>query len=332
MSVNQKVKYLIFLFYFSVGIIYISGCTYEFTQDTNPKLQITTISTPIGNNNFEDFHNETKTVEIKIDPNNSIIEANLIQNKISSLLTDNGGCKFPCIWGITPGKTSLQDAKSLINDMGNTTISDKLDIVSTINAGKSGNSHITLGGFSGINSGIEYAYLEENNNIVNVTLTGEFRREYNIVFGDPVINTLYKTYLLSEVLKIYGNPTYIYIKPYWKDPDAPRGTITEFKLFIIYLDKGFLVEYILPREEIGEYYIGCPTKSGYFYLLSWDPKNPVNFKDHFGKSDGIFNVDFGELQSIEEATNMNISGFTEFFTNGNNSDCIQTPKNKWKLP
>lgn len=38
-----------------------------------------------------------------------------VQDEFVSLLTQNGGCSLPCLWGIVPGKTSWQEAATLLS-------------------------------------------------------------------------------------------------------------------------------------------------------------------------------------------------------------------------
>lgn len=39
-----------------------------------------------------------------------------IQQRIIELLTNNNGCKLPCFWGITPGSTSWDDARTFLQE------------------------------------------------------------------------------------------------------------------------------------------------------------------------------------------------------------------------
>lgn len=46
-----------------------------------------------------------------------------IEQEITRLYFDNGGCELPCFWGITPGKTTLQELNARFSEIG--TISEE---------------------------------------------------------------------------------------------------------------------------------------------------------------------------------------------------------------
>jgi hypothetical protein len=43
-----------------------------------------------------------------------ILSVDDARNQLLDLLATNGDCPFPCLWGITPGQTTYQEAKSIL--------------------------------------------------------------------------------------------------------------------------------------------------------------------------------------------------------------------------
>jgi hypothetical protein len=39
------------------------------------------------------------------------------QIKLLGLLATNGGCRLPCLWGITPGKSNYQEAQNVLKPL-----------------------------------------------------------------------------------------------------------------------------------------------------------------------------------------------------------------------
>src|SRR5687767_3752560 len=49
------------------------------------------------------------------------------QERFLQLLSDNGECRLPCIWGITPGESTYQDARAILSPLSSLSNTVHLD-------------------------------------------------------------------------------------------------------------------------------------------------------------------------------------------------------------
>ena len=93
------------LIIFFILFLFLSGCRTN-QNIMIPSIQVTTLPSPTK------FPTPTKT-----QAPTSTFSPEEIQAQIAELLETNGGCDFPCWWGLMPGKTRFDDAQRFIEPL-----------------------------------------------------------------------------------------------------------------------------------------------------------------------------------------------------------------------
>jgi hypothetical protein len=227
------------------------------------------------------------------------------QKLVQELLENNGGCKLPCWWGITPGKTTWAEAREI------------LEKVSLFIGGKESSKEF----YANVSVYLPYPYdfapymghlYGMKNGVV------DYIRVYNF---DVAPN-----YRLSNFLKTYGQPTEIWMRTYSKD----EIDIQPFLLDLFYQDNGILIEYSTgdPLKEIDGKLQNCQiTEMDSPFIHLWSPKiQNLSFQD---AKKFIDTMSLPEPKSLLEATGMDVKTFYETFQNPETDVCLETPKNLW---
>jgi hypothetical protein len=116
-----------------------------------------------------------------------------IEEQIQQLLTTNGDCNNPCIWGIVPGETNLISVKNMVSGLG-------LNMVQ-YETGKYvfGYNYNVSNGFLGIS-----VYLGTTGMIVD-----GLRFSLNGMQDTNIPRSLWEKYSIPEILRTYGVPSKI---------------------------------------------------------------------------------------------------------------------------
>lgn len=263
-----------------------------------------------------------------------------INKDVLSFVKENGGCKLPCIFGLTPGASSSSTVNALIRN---------LQINSTLSAEQRSNPSIDTFADYGW-EGINFSFVE-NQASIRMTLASRSRDEKverlvfsaeamqpieggaKKIYGDPYYDELLTPFTLSNILKTYGLPDQIIIRPFPDDeghPSPPAQYTFDFVLF--YPEQGFVVEYVSVRDEKGKNFMGCPTKSYLTQLSTWNQGEASSINEaiqYFTNLDGISKVNIGEYKQVQEVTALSLTDFYNMFRVPNSSDCVETPKQLW---
>lgn len=218
------------------------------------------------------------------------------QALVLNLIADNGGCRLPCWWGITPGVTSWEKARSFLETFA-----------------------------------IQILTLNENFYGVTIKNLPESISEgaigANIFVKDDIVQTIRTTiyYPLSEMLQIYGQPNEVWIKvdPQSINPRAP------FTIALFYSDKGILATYdgTAKKDRILQI---CPSDiNDYNFWLLWDPSLNLTF-DIVGSEASLFvrGKQNWPIFSLEDTANINmdLKIFYETYKDPKNASvCIEFP-------
>lgn len=267
------------------------------------------------------------------------LSANDTKDLVLDLLKDNGDCQFPCLWGMTPGETKSQDIKAFFAQFGNIVIPEEI-LVDPSDFGDKGGLGL-LFKVDNLEISTDFSYYEANDELKQLVLTGyathkigsgsDPQSEY--VFGDPQFNQLFQYYMLPQILTTYGHPSKVLIKPFQDEQGhAPREWLP-FSLVVIYEEQGFLVQYISPRQVIGNDFAGCPWMAQITFT-TWQLGHEVSLVEILPRISGAgineLNVDY--FKSIDEATSMTLDEFYETFKNPENTACLETPTDLWSQP
>ncbi|PKO11625.1 MAG: hypothetical protein CVU39_28240 [Chloroflexi bacterium HGW-Chloroflexi-10] len=100
---------------------------------------------------------------------------------------------------------------------------------------------------------------------------------------------------------------------------------------LLYSEQGFFVEYIFPKKAEGDHFAGCPSQTGYLYIVAWSLEKELSLPHLLEKKSGVGvnELSFPYYKSIEEATNLTNDEFYNMFTNLESTYCINTLESLW---
>ena len=310
-----------------VLLFLLGGCASPLVTSTTTKV----LPTPIA------ILFQTPTPTLSVNTSQATLSASEAKNLVFDLLKNNGSCKLPCLWGLTPGKTDRQALNKFMSQFGKLATPDIYVKVS---------DYGRVGGFFlayrkdtvHINTDFSYYENEERNRINLLSLHGYAMQEkgkdldwlsmdISPLYGDSSFNQAFAYYLLPQILSNYGLPSQVWLKPYLDDPQRPDITWQPFILVLFYPQQGIYVEYVMPRNNNDKYFEGCPTQSE-IYLAVWNPQDNLSLGEIAEK--GGFGFDMDYFKPINEATSMTLGQFYQTFKNPKNTACIETPKSLWQ--
>jgi hypothetical protein len=258
------------------------------------------------------------------------------RKRLLELLANNGDCRLPCLWGITPGKSNNQEARTILIPLSSIAIPEMT-------------SFEPLNGILG--GTITSIYVEDE-------LRLNARTGYDVYGDDDIINSvdfrvledgLYKKdkygnqiktpifdsttfgkrieyYSLSHVLSEQGIPdsVMIYI-PRVEGYPIVAGIL---EAALLYPDQGIWIKYTMSMVNNGNIIKGCPANA-HIEMQLYPSGNPESFFSLLEETD------WGRTKTgykpLEEATSMSVEKFYETFRNPTDK-CIETPTNLWPTP
>ncbi|MEP7137927.1 MAG: hypothetical protein ABI904_23615 [Chloroflexota bacterium] len=235
-------------------------------------------------------------------------------------LLANNSCEFPCLWGISPGITHLDEVKNL----------NRFSIFSDgggVFSEKGGRLFLRIPQTNNLllNLSLEVDMVD---GIVDETFFGtqmvrKIGNGYEDVLGEQSYADITKGFSLSRVLSQYGEPSEVYI---FTRKVVPLGDPWDFNIVLFYPKNRFMAYYESSVERVKNGNIlGCPSlASSYFWF--WNPSKEVSM------SDVIARYDLQQAKPIDVATDMNVKTFYTLFKEPGNEKCIETPQDMWPLP
>ena len=260
---------------------------------------------------------------------------------LARFVQDNGGCRLPCLMGLTPGKSSQADFNSFFryfqhNAQEKDDIYDNVNIES--NAIKEGggvllsffeNQIMVSIGFSFHNSGNELVQTAFNADAVQIT-----RISTRQLHGHPYYNGLVQGFLLPNILSTFGPPQQVLIRTFPDQPGYYDERYLPFSIVLHYPKQGFLVEYMTNRDEGGGgFYVGCPKNISNVSLSTWNPEKQITIAmavRYFSNTYSINELSVDSFKPIQEVSSFTIDKFYQAFKEPNSMNCISTPKDIWK--
>ncbi|MDR3573717.1 MAG: hypothetical protein P4L50_07640 [Anaerolineaceae bacterium] len=236
----------------------------------------------------------------------------------------NGGCDFPCLWGITPEKTKIDALHQFEYQFGN--VENPKDFSTSLLWGND-NSDLyfqivknTLGETFDFmhkgSPGIDYLLLEVN--IAHKLGLNKFlKSDY---------------YEMPMILSRYGDPTQVLLGPWPDDPDRPQQWLP-FDIDLFYQNQGFFIEYVLERQKDAVFFVGCPDQIVGLRVITWDPNQSRSIDDIVGQKTDFYGIDKANINSFflssEDSININVHNFYEMYKGQKNQPCIKAPRIKW---
>lgn len=262
-------------------------------------------------------------------------EISSIRGKYYSLMNNNGGCRLPCIWGISPGE-EMSFLEFFVPGNNHIEIPGEENFQSTFLTWDTSRlfPDMIFSGFSLSEDVVELG--------ANLFITHD---EYYIANGmflivsdnspydtstDPAANSFYQEfsryYQLSSILSIYGEPDHIFFGNYPGDQEHEGSNIYHSTLILVYEGAGFAVEYDFLARVENDTVVGCPQNSA-IMIISW------NALERNGFEEGLINLHYQSytyyVRPIDYSTEMNIQSFTQIYQDINNPQCLITDRDFW---
>jgi hypothetical protein len=232
---------------------------------------------------------------------------------VLNLLQNNAGCRLPCWWGFTPGKTTWRTAQTFFASMGKVPAEyrdpDMLNYSVTF--------HIPQHDIQN-----DQIYIVRDDLIEAVGISARTMRNYETIYGDEQFAEDLQRYFLPQLLTAYGQPTEILLKIF-PVPFVP------FSLLLFYPQQGVLVRYYGPTERRGERIRVCPQQTD-ITLWLWAPEQEMTLEDIARWRLLQFSTEEVQgFRTLEKATNMKAKQFYTIFKSANNRTCLETHANMW---
>jgi hypothetical protein len=224
---------------------------------------------------------------------------------VEDLLLTNAGCRLPCWWGITPGKTTWVEAQHFLESF-------------TLFLGLTGKPKDLQIAYFGIPFPEDIGTIEQGYGFRN----GIVEEIYDIYYGNLTTH-----YNLVEMLNTYGQPDHILISAYFE----ARYSDYMVMVAIFYLQKGILVEYFdNDGGTIGDKIQKCPQKATYPHLTLWSPRLNMTIQEAANRY--LDTRNWPPYKTLQESTGMNVEAFYNKFKDPNNDSCLALSVTDWPKP
>jgi hypothetical protein len=272
-------------------------------------------------------HTTTMTSTMPIAPTLPTEEANI---RLHELLSNNGNCRLPCLWGITPGVSTDQNALDTFAPLRSISVYWNYSSYSNYYIGDL-EIHYPV-------DNINYYYyrvsfVSERNIIASVGFEALVIKEDNGDFGPfSIYNSqefgeTTRLFSLANILSEYGVPDSIYLSTIIDPAPAPLDYSTPFEWILLYPDQGIFVKYTMKMQLDGEHVIGCPANAAIDLNVNLRGERKLS-------PNGIpptWARNFPPYKSIDEVANMSNEQFHQIFSKAPDQ-CLVTLTNEWPVP
>ncbi|RPI27560.1 MAG: hypothetical protein EHM70_17710 [Chloroflexota bacterium] len=252
-----------------------------------------------------------------------ILPVEAAQNRVVELLADNGDCRLPCLWGITPGLNNNQFAEEILVPLSS--ISDFVAFTPDV-----GNITFDIP-IGEMRIHINVDFLITIDVITRLSFQARaleyFKNEQDFgsrsVFNSDAFGEHLHLFMLPQILNEYGVPESVYVFTFPEEPPARYGSET-FQITLLYPDQGILVEYTTQLRVEGENVLGCFSNAHVEMELTPIGDRDLFFEHIVPSWQGVIDHD----KPLEEATSMTLEEFYETFRQ-HSDQCLETPSEIW---
>lgn len=252
------------------------------------------------------------------------------RKQMLELLSNNGGCQLPCLWGITPGESIYQEARTILLPLSN--ISDSTHL------GSSSPDDISLAYTEGdliLRTFIAYIYTSDGiiksitfqSRVLKKLITTDNGNRIDPVFDSSLFGERMDFYMLHSILTAHGPPELVMVGTAANIP--PREPAGGFHILLLYPEQGILIDYTTQMHKTGLYISGCPANA-HAKMDLYPPGNADVFYASLEKTDDWV-VKKNWYKPLEEATSLSVDEFYETFREPNDT-CIETLASLWPTP
>ncbi len=274
-----------------VLLVFLGGCSAAHPPATTPATQTIELVFPT-----------VTSTEVVITPTHTSTPLPTLSpedayQQLQDLLENNAGCRLPCWWGITPGKTSWQDATRFLETFTNI--------------------------YKDENSSYAYVYLP--------IPPDKGTLDHTYVVEDNMVSEIYvyvydwmPSLYLSNFLTVYGPPDEVFLRTFRHDEDGSQP----YQIELFYGKLGLLLEYSGgDPNTVGEKIENCFDDMYSPFVYIWSADKPMTSTEAIEQLLDTQNMPYPI--PLDQATGMNVTSFYETFKNPDNTTCLETPENLW---
>lgn len=294
-------------------------------SDSSAKSTIVIASVPISSKETTPIPAPSATV--RVIPTLTVEDAHI---QLIDLLANNGGCRLPCFWGITPGATTNQEAMAILAPLssrsdynvfhprsGTISLNDRLKDSQLLD--------------------IYISYLANQDYVYGINfeardmkkLVEEHGGEYSFqdVFDSSDFGEKLDFYMLHQVLAAYGRPNSVLLTTWGKIP-TPRYGQGNFNLILLYPEQGIAVQYTTEMRVVGNNVEGC-LANAHVEMSLFPSGNAADFEEYLAPTDWKGRLAY--YKPLEEVTSLSIDEFYQLYRQPTEK-CLATPAHLWPLP
>lgn len=296
-------------------MLFVGSCT---KSNNLPKTLIPEATPTFSSNGVIPTHTPIPSPTLNIVPTLSMDKA---RAGMLDLLANNGNCHLPCLWGITPGKSSFLEARAILMPF---TVLSTLTYLSPSESGGVNLKYTEMELEIGVSIGF---FIDPSNmRVTRIVLTASAQEKTengsSDIFDSMFYNEHMSYYMLSNILSEYGRPADVLLLTSADIP--PQQFWWPFEIIASYPEQGILVHYKTPLKIDGSNSVGCPENSQ--IRLELRPAGSINSTQEFLES---YNYPYFDLfRPIEEVTSLSETDFFEMFSQSTDR-CIVTPTKYW---
>lgn len=246
--------------------------------------------------------------------------------RLLDLLTNNGNCHLPCLWGITIGKSSFPEVLTILmplSSLSHSVYLDSPELGGIIPRYTEGNLEIY--------TAVGFLATPDSNIVYHLTFNAEAHRPlaqggYEDVYDSKFFGEKVSAYSLQHILTEQGIPSSVMLET--AGGPLTRGGTGGFDILLLYPDQGILVNYKTQMRLIGANVRGCPLNA-YIQMELYSPGKPDLF--FAGLKQTNWGLKMTAYQPIEEVTSMSVKEFYDTFRTPTDK-CIDTPAGLWPTP
>ena len=302
---------------------------------------ITPASTTTQTQTPEPLYESTPTIEISLTPTIEKTQFSIQKDFLLEVIENNGGCDFPCVWGITPGETNYSEAEKMFESI-QTGSQDSFKIF-----------HEAFEDIPSVSVSLQYFthspdiqesaraifdYLEDEKTIVFVSF-GYSKYIYHANseietknISDLPINQILSEYKLSTVLQNYGKPDEVYIGIITGiQPEGNRYDV--FNLILFYRELNLAIQY---NDELKVSYqdLSVCLNNTNIRINSWDINYFSTLDYPYREMGLIVNPEnssyYYQKNSFEETFSMSVDNFVRLYSNPEYQECLTTTAGMWE--
>jgi hypothetical protein len=283
------------------ALLFLTGCLSTQTPTVTPTITIT----PLVDQSVPVITESPLTPTHQPDPTWTLPATLPIQDaasKVNELLQTNGTCRLPCWWGIVPGQTKWEDARSMLFPL----------------AKSFDDSYSKAGEFF---PGLLVYYSADGDRFFEQDYTVRDGIVQEIKIKLPGVSPFSNP---KGILDEYGVPDEIYVGGEY-EPEVVNWQ--SFWIFFYYSKQRIFVEYDQGMEPIqppSSSLSICFSDVYYSELHVWGPEYSFDQNLNF-----IFEQHGNSHKPLEKVTSLTIAEFHTLFTDLSQAPCFETPAKNW---